>query len=329
MFVSTDGRTFREPPAEWAIGSWNDRSKWFAGSPQSLTGDLIREGITGVAGHVAEPLLGNTIRPNVLFPAYLAGHSLAEAFYLAMPSLSWMTVVVGDPLCAPFSVSTPSSDESPVIDPSTELPRSFAARRLAEVTSPGASPASLRDLVLAESRSSRGDSAGAREALERAVAQSPRLVAAQHLLASIYEGAGEYDRALETYQEILKVLPNDVLALNNLAFGLAERKADLAGALRFAEQAYRLAPRSGAVVDTLGWIQFMRGDLALATTLVTEAVRLSPQNAEIRLHLAQIHRVSGKRSESIEQLNAALELDPSLRSRQDVAKLLEERRGQD
>ena len=47
---------------------------------------------------MAEPLLGNTIRPDILFPAYLAGFSLAEAYYLAMPSVSWMTVVVGDPL---------------------------------------------------------------------------------------------------------------------------------------------------------------------------------------------------------------------------------------
>ena len=55
MFVSTDGRTFKEPPADWTIGPWTDPKKFFANSPQSLAGDLIREGVTGVAGHVAEP----------------------------------------------------------------------------------------------------------------------------------------------------------------------------------------------------------------------------------------------------------------------------------
>ena len=102
MFVSSDGRTFREPAREWALGSWNDKSTWFGGSPQSMAGDLIREGITGIAAHVAEPLLSNTVHPNVLFPAYGAGLTLAEAYYLSIPSLSWMTVVIGDPLCAPF-----------------------------------------------------------------------------------------------------------------------------------------------------------------------------------------------------------------------------------
>src|SRR5581483_6379804 len=39
-FVSTDARTFHEPPAEWQIGSWTNKASFFGGSPQSLTGDL-------------------------------------------------------------------------------------------------------------------------------------------------------------------------------------------------------------------------------------------------------------------------------------------------
>lgn len=39
MFVSSDGRTFQEPPADWEVGdSWKDKSALFAGSPQSLAG---------------------------------------------------------------------------------------------------------------------------------------------------------------------------------------------------------------------------------------------------------------------------------------------------
>ena len=102
MFVSYDGRTFHEPPSTWRIGSWEKRETYFEGAPQSLAGDLIRAGVTGVAAHVAEPFLDATIRPQILFPAYFRGMNLAESFYLAMPNVSWQTVVVGDPLCAPF-----------------------------------------------------------------------------------------------------------------------------------------------------------------------------------------------------------------------------------
>jgi uncharacterized protein (TIGR03790 family) len=72
-----------------------------------LTADLIADGVTGVSGHVYEPYLQFTPRPQYLLPAYYAGRNLAESFYLAMPALSWMNIVVGDPLC---SIGPPGLD---------------------------------------------------------------------------------------------------------------------------------------------------------------------------------------------------------------------------
>jgi uncharacterized protein (TIGR03790 family) len=98
-YVSTNGRTFERPPANWKLGSWKDRDSWFAGAPQSLSADYLDEGATGASGHVAEPFLVNCPRPDLLFPAYLAGRTLAESYYVAMRSLSWQNIVLGDPLC--------------------------------------------------------------------------------------------------------------------------------------------------------------------------------------------------------------------------------------
>jgi uncharacterized protein (TIGR03790 family) len=100
-YVSTNGRTFKMPPESWTFGNWEpkNRPKFWDESPQSLTADLIHEGATGASGHVYEPYLGRTPRPDFLFPAYLGGRNLAESYYIAMPALSWMNIVVGDPLC--------------------------------------------------------------------------------------------------------------------------------------------------------------------------------------------------------------------------------------
>jgi len=38
--------------------------------------------------------------PDLLFAAYYSGRNLAESFYLAIRSLSWQNIVVGDPLCS-------------------------------------------------------------------------------------------------------------------------------------------------------------------------------------------------------------------------------------
>ena len=99
-YVSTNGRTFARPPDSWNIGAWGDLKATFAGSPQSLTADYIHDGVTGASGHVYEPYLQFTPRPNILLPAYYHGRNLAESFYLAIPLLSWMNIVVGDPLCS-------------------------------------------------------------------------------------------------------------------------------------------------------------------------------------------------------------------------------------
>ena len=131
MFVSTDARTFAEPPDSWTLGKWQDPKTFFKGSPQSLTGDFIRDGATGAAGNVAEPYLDAAVRPQILFPTYFAGFNLAESFYLATPYLSWQTVVVGDPLCAPFGKPLQTSqDLAPGLDPDTELPQYFSTRRV-------------------------------------------------------------------------------------------------------------------------------------------------------------------------------------------------------
>jgi len=93
-YVSTNARTFARPPDNWTLGMP------FAGSGQTLTADYIHDGATGASGHVFEPYLAFTPRPNILFPAYYRGRNLAESYYLAIPALSWMNVVIGDPLCA-------------------------------------------------------------------------------------------------------------------------------------------------------------------------------------------------------------------------------------
>jgi len=97
-FVSTNGRTFKRPPDSWEIGPWSDRKAWFEGGPQTLTADYIHEGAAGVSGHVDEPFLTFCPRPEFVLPAYLNGRTLADSFYMGIPGLSWMNIVVGDPL---------------------------------------------------------------------------------------------------------------------------------------------------------------------------------------------------------------------------------------
>ena len=323
-FVSTDARTFQAPPDDWSpTGDTMNRKSWFAGSTQSLAGDLIREGVTGLAANVSEPYLDGAVRPEILFPAYLAGFNLIEAFYLALPQLSWQTTVIGDPLCAPFrkTVLTRDEIEDPV-DAQTELPGIFSRRRMdvARSIMKDAPPAAVALILRAEVRAARGDKDGARRALEEVTSLAPGSVPAQMRLALLYEEAGEHTRAIERYRQLLKVQPDNVVALNNLAYSLAVRQNAPDEGLPLARKAVSLSPKSPLIVDTVAWIEHLLGNHSEAARLIGPIVGKSTGSAEIHLHAALIF-AAVKDERAAAQLNQALQLDPDLASRDDVRAL--------
>jgi uncharacterized protein (TIGR03790 family) len=320
MFLSTDGRTFTEPRATWLPGG----GKASAGSgTQSLVGDLIRDGITGVAGHVAEPFLNATIRPQILFPAYLSGFNLAESFYLAMPFLSWQTVIVGDPLCAPFSRPALSTDElSRGVDSNTKLPGLFAERRLAVLTRNGLRREGLELALRAEVEARQGNAAEVEPLLRRAAELEPRLDSANLSLAEIYQAKGDHDAAIERYHRVLANDPRNVAALNNLAYALAMDKQSPKDGLPFAERAFRLAPIP-LVADTLGWIHHLLGDNAAAAPLVERALTGAADNPDVLVHAAFVHADLNEMARATKELDAAEKLDPKLSQRADIKALRE------
>jgi uncharacterized protein (TIGR03790 family) len=91
--------------AETAV-STSARTFNYTQGGQSLIADLIAQGVTGVKGYVSEPFAVALCRAHLLFDHYTRGRNLAESFWSATPFLQWKDVVVGDPLCAPYSLGS-------------------------------------------------------------------------------------------------------------------------------------------------------------------------------------------------------------------------------
>lgn len=66
-------------------------------------GPLLSKGAAGSLGNVYEPYLQLTAHLDIFNDRLLHGFTLAESAYMATRSLSWMTVVVGDPLYRPYA----------------------------------------------------------------------------------------------------------------------------------------------------------------------------------------------------------------------------------
>ena len=128
----------------------------------------------------------------------------------------------------------------------------------------------------------RGDKAGAKSALEEAVAAAPTAVGLLLILAQLEESDGLYPAAMARYQRVLEIQPANVVALNNLAYALAVRRNAPAEGLTFAKRAATLAPQSASVLDTWGWIEHLLGNDAEATKILAAAIKRDPQAAELR-----------------------------------------------
>jgi len=78
------------------------------------TGPMVSRGVAATVGNVYEPYLEFTHHPPMLIGALMAGATLGEAAYFAMPALSWQGIVVGDPLYRP--ARTPAASQMKQLD---------------------------------------------------------------------------------------------------------------------------------------------------------------------------------------------------------------------
>ncbi len=165
--------------------------------------------------------------------------------------------------------------------------------------------------------------------LEASRSQIPDDPQLQHkfltLLAVSYHQTERYDKALEAYDQLVKIAPRDVAALNNLAYLLIEQFNDKDRALVYAKQAAAASPDNASVLDTLGLIQYKSGQLEDARRTLETSMLRQPL-APTCVHLGQVYADLGLTSLAIEQLNRAKELadvNHEPQYRQEAEQLLE------
>lgn len=143
---------------------------------------------------------------------------------------------------------------------------------------------------------------------------------ARHVLASAYIAAGRYDKAIMESEKLLVTEKNNPVLLNNLAW-LYQTRND-PRAVAFAERALARAPRSAAVMDTLGWILVTKGKLRRAITLLRRASVIAPSQGDIRYHLAVALHRKGNSLEARDALEELLEAGLTFSEKANAQELL-------
>jgi tetratricopeptide (TPR) repeat protein len=119
------------------------------------------------------------------------------------------------------------------------------------------------------------------------------LIQANTTLALAYDKMGRRAMSIRVYERLLALDPHNTLAMNNLAYMLADQPASLSRALQLAVNAVSLEPDNGIYLDTLGWIYFKLGNYQKAAEVIEKAVAAGTREAEIFRHLGMVYEKIG------------------------------------
>ena len=134
---------------------------------------------------------------------------------------------------------------------------------------------------------------------------------------------GQEEKAIATYKRVLEISPDNIIALNNLAWHL--RETDHVQAVEYGEKAYSLAPDSDVVIDTLA-LALSKTDVALAQKMILRALDKKPGNPTYLYHQAQILKTAGNTRQAVKILKSLLEKDSDFPEREEAKKMLKDLR---
>jgi tetratricopeptide (TPR) repeat protein len=156
----------------------------------------------------------------------------------------------------------------------------------------------------------------AEDLLRRILANDPNSPPAMNVLAMLLQNTDRSEEAAKLYERILKLQPDNVVAINNLAWALCEEQGKHQQALELAQRGLEIAPNYVDLIDTRGVAYYRLGQFDKAIQDFTRCIRLypvgTPAAAATYLHLGRALDGLGQKDEAIENLNTALELNAEI-----------------
>jgi Flp pilus assembly protein TadD len=182
-----------------------------------------------------------------------------------------------------------------------------------------------RDLLwkLGETERRKGDLNTAIDTFRRCSQSAPSDTACLTALGLIYEGTGKTAEAKPIWEQVLKIQPDNPLALNNLAFAKAQDGVDLDQALTMSQKARQQMPNSPAVTDTLGWIYVKKNLSDDAVRIFKDLTTQVPSSPTFHYHYGVALLQKGDKPSAKKEFLTALADHPSTNEELKIKELLQ------
>ena len=115
---------------------------------------------------------------------------------------------------------------------------------------------------------------------------------------SALDQAGRWDDARAALERAAKIAPDEPAVLNYLGYAQVERRQNVPAALELLKKASALKPEDASITDSLGWAQFVTGNVESAVPILERAAEGAPADATINEHLGDALWAAGRRYEA-------------------------------
>jgi len=129
-------------------------------------------------------------------------------------------------------------------------------------------------------------------------------------LGIIYGKVNKHQKSIREMKAVLKFDPDNADAINFIGYSYAERGIRLDEAEKLINEALRLKPDSGYIIDSLGWVYFRQDRVKLAIDYLKNAWDLLPEDPTIAGHLGDAYKKDGQIEKALKVYKRALNLNP-------------------
>lgn len=133
--------------------------------------------------------------------------------------------------------------------------------------------------------------------IEKAAQNWPDSTELSYDYAMAAERVGKLDLMESELRKVIKLKPDFAAAYNALGYSFADRNVKLSEAKILVETALKLQPNDHYMLDSLGWVHYRMGNLALAAEALRKAYEIQA-DPEIAAHLGEVLWKQGLQEEA-------------------------------
>ncbi len=165
------------------------------------------------------------------------------------------------------------------------------------------------ELAAADLLSTAGANDEALSRIESALRRSPGNPEISYQRAVLLERAGKVDGAIAALEGMHRERPLDAGITNALGYTLADHKRELPRAEQLIREALIAQPDNPALLDSLGWVLYRRGQYPAALPVLARAFRLL-HDGDVGAHWGEVLWAAGQKTEARAAWQRALDSDP-------------------